>query len=153
MDTFNKVMGVCFTILISIIVFFIGVKKKVEGNPNSLYKVYLNGNTIGLIESKQDLLDLIDREQTEIKERYSVDKVYPPSGLDIEDVVTYDTDISDVTDIYNKIKNEEPFTISGYTITINYKEEKNEETEKVTKHDPVSINVLKKDDFMDFIIQ
>ena len=149
MDTFNKVMGVCFTILISIIVFFIGVKKKVEGNPNSLYKVYLNGNTIGLIESKQDLLDLIDREQTEIKERYSVDKVYPPSGLDIEDIVTYDTDISDVTDIYNKIKNEEPFTISGYTITINYKEEKNEETEIVTKHDPVSINVLKKDDFID----
>ena len=150
MDTLNKIMGVCFTILIGIIVFFIGVKKKVEGIPNNLYKVYLNGNTIGLIESKQDFLDLIDREQTEIKEKYKVDKVYPPSGLDIKEVVTYDNDIRDVEEIYNDIKNKEPFTISGYTITINYPEEekKEEETEK-EKKEPVKINVLKKQDFID----
>ena len=149
MNTFNKVMGVCFTILISIIVFFIGVKKKTEGIPNSLYKVYLNGKTIGLIESKQELLDLIDKEQTEIKEKYDVDKVYPPSGLDIQDIITYDTDIKDVESIYDEIKNKEPFSISGYTITINYKEEKNEETKEVTKKDPVKINVLKKKYFTD----
>ena len=148
MDTFNKIMGVCLTILISIIVFFIGVKKKVEGIPNNLYKVYLNGNTIGLIENKQDFLDLIDREQTEIKEKYNVDKVYPPSGLDIKEIVTYDDNISDVDKIYNEIKNKEPFTISGYTITINYKEEKKEDSEEVVKKDPIKMNVLKKDDFV-----
>lgn len=151
MDTLNKIMGVCFTILIGIIVFFIGVKKKVEGIPNNLYRVYLNGNTIGLIESKQDFLDLIDREQTEIKEKYKVDKVYPPNGLDIQEVITYDNNISDVENIYNEIKNKEPFTISGYTVTINYKEEKadSENKENVENKEPVKINVLKKQDFVD----
>ena len=47
MNTINKIMGVSITILISIIVFFFGVKIKAEGNPNSIYRVYLNGESIG----------------------------------------------------------------------------------------------------------
>ena len=133
MNTFNRIMGVSITILISIIVFFIGIKTKQEGTPSSIYKVYLNGDTIGLIDNKQGLLDLIDQEQTEIKEKYDVDKVYPPSGLDIKEVVTYDKDISTVADVYEKIKNKEPFTINGY-------EEKKE---------PVKLHVLNKKDFED----
>ena len=43
MNTFNKFMGVVITFFISIIVFFMGVKVKAEGSPNSLYQVYLNG--------------------------------------------------------------------------------------------------------------
>ena len=93
MNTFNRIMGVCITILISIMVFFLGVKSKVEGNPNNLYQVYLNGDNIGLIKDKEKLLDLIDKEQSEIKAKYKVDKVYPPSGLDIQSIVTYDNDI------------------------------------------------------------
>ena len=88
MNTFNKFMGVVITFFISIIVFFMGVKVKAEGNPNNLYQVYLNGEVIGLIENKQELLDLIDKEQASIKEKYNVDKVYPPDGLDIQDVIT-----------------------------------------------------------------
>ena len=65
MNTFNKIMGVCATILISIIVFFFGVKIKDEGNPNNIYKVYLNGESIGLIEDKEELLDF-----------YSIGKIY-----------------------------------------------------------------------------
>ena len=61
MDTFNKIMGVCITILISIIVFFLVVKTKVEGVPKNIYQVYLNGDIIGLIENKQELLDFIDK--------------------------------------------------------------------------------------------
>ena len=100
MDTFNRIMGVCITILLSIMVFFFGVRTKLEGNPNSIYQVYLNGESIGLIENKQELLDLIDKEQIEIKNKYKVDKVYPPSGLDIQDVVTYDNNISSVNIVY-----------------------------------------------------
>ncbi len=158
MNTFNKIMGVSFTILIGIIVFFMGVKTKMEGNPNSIYQVYLNGESIGLIENKQELLDLIDKEQVEIKEKYNVDKVYPPSGLDIQDVVTYDTNISSATSVYEKIKHEEPFTVSGYQITINYDNEKddsseNKKDEPDTKEEKkevkkaVKMNVLKKSDF------
>ena len=152
MNTFNKIMGVSCTILISIIVFFMGVKTKDEGTPNSLYQVYLNGNNIGLIENKQELLDLIDKEQIEIKEKYNVKKVYPPSGLDIQDVVTYSDDLKNVNDVYEEIKNKEPFTISGYEITINYNNEDNkneneEEDKETTKKEPVKIHALNKKDF------
>ena len=95
MNTFNKFMGVVITFFISIIVFFMGVKVKAEETPNNLYKIYLNGEVVGLIEEKQELLDLIDREQEEIKNKYDVDKVYPPDGLDIQSVVTYDNNIEE----------------------------------------------------------
>ena len=151
MNTFNKFMGVLITIVISIIVFFMGVNIKDEGNPRTLYSVYLNGNKIGLIENKQELLNLIDQEQVEIKEEYGVDKVYPPSGLDIQKVVTYDDDIVSTLAVYEKIKDIEPFTISGYKVTITYKEETKEDEEeteeKVEVKDPVVLNVLKKEDF------
>ena len=57
MNTFNRIMGVVLTFFISVIVFFLGVKVKEEGIPNNLYQVYLNGEVIGLIENKQELLE------------------------------------------------------------------------------------------------
>ena len=51
--------------------------------PQTVYRVYLKGESLGLIESKKDLEDYIDKKQTEIKEKYDVDKVYIPSDLDI----------------------------------------------------------------------
>lgn len=150
-------MGVCITILISIMVFFFGVKIKLEGNPNSIYKVYLNGESIGLIENKQELLDLIDKEQIEIKNKYKVDKVYPPSGLDIQDVITYDNDISSVQEVYESIKDKEPFTVSGYEVVISYDNsddssdevsdevEESESTNEVK--DPITLRVLKREYF------
>ena len=156
MDTFNKVMGVTITIFISIFIFFFGVKTKLEDTPKNLYQVYLNGESIGFIENKDEFLNLVDKEQTEIKEKYKVDKVYPPSGLDIQDVTTYETDISTAVDVYNKLKNKDPFTVSGYEVTITYKEEEAENSDdssndekKIVKKDPVKMNVLKKSDFED----
>ena len=81
-----------------------GVKVKAEGTPNSLFLVYLNGDKLGLIDNKQELLDLIDKEQSELKNKYEVDKVYPPSGLDIQSVLTYDNDVKSVQSIYDEIK-------------------------------------------------
>ena len=151
MNTFNKFMGVVITFFISIIVFFMGVKVKAEATPNNLYRIYLNGEVIGLIEEKEELLDLIDREQKEIKEKYDVDKVYPPDGLDIQNVITYDDEVETANNVYEEIKDKEPFTISGYKVTITYPEteEKNEEDEKVeeVQKDPIVLNVLNKKDF------
>ena len=53
MNTFNRIMGVAITFFISVIVFFMGVKVKAEGTPNSLFLVYLNGDKLGLIDNKQ----------------------------------------------------------------------------------------------------
>ena len=86
--------------------------------PKELYRVYLKGESIGLIESKKELEDYIDKKQKEIKKKFDVDKVYLPEELDIEKEKTYDNDISSVKKIYNKIKNISPFTIKGYAIKI-----------------------------------
>ena len=125
--------------LLSILMFVVGILiivglgGKSLGEPNEVYQVYLNGKKIGLIASEQKLLDLIDKEQTSIKEQYKVDKVYPPTGLNIEKIYTYSNKLSDTDDIYNQIKDAEPFTINGYTVTITYpeKEVKNTDDENV----------------------
>ena len=100
-----------------------------------IYRVYLNGESLGIIESKKEFEEYINDKQEEIKKKYNVDKVYSPNGLKIEKETTYNEKLSSVEEIYNKIANEEDFTIDGYTITIvDVKETKNEKDEKKTEH-------------------
>ncbi len=119
----DKIISFLFTGILVILVFFIGMDKRKLGDPTEAYQVYLNGEKIGLISSKKTLLDMIDNEQTMIKESYGVDKVYPPNGLSINKIYTYNHDIVSEDKIYNEVKEQEPFTIEGYTITINYNDE------------------------------
>lgn len=148
MNTKEKFIAITITILVSIFVFFAGTKNEVEGAPVVLYQVYLNSKKIGLIENEEELLDLIDKEQSEIKHRYGVDKVYPPNGLEIKKIYTYNEKIDSADNVYNKIKNVEPFTINGYKITINYKEGTSQnEVEATEKKDPVTLYVQNKKDF------
>lgn len=86
--------------------------------PKTLYRVYLKGKSIGLIKSKTELENYIDKKQNQIKEKYDVDKVYVPDDLDIVKEVTFDNNITSVEKIYKKIENISPFTIRGYAITI-----------------------------------
>lgn len=97
------------------------------------YQVYLDGEKIGLIESKDKLYELINEEQIAIKEEYHVDQVYPPKGFNIIKTRSYDEELSTIKDVYEQIKEEKNFTIKGYTITIK------SETEGV---EPVYIYVL-----------
>ena len=80
-----------FCLVLSSFVFFVGHKQNVE--PKELYKVYLKGEAIGYIENKELLESYIDKAQTSIKEKYKVDKVYPPNELDIIKEVTYKVNI------------------------------------------------------------
>ena len=116
----DKIISFLFTGILVILVFFIGMDKRELGDPSEAYQVYLNGEKIGLISSKKNLLDMIDNEQTMIKESYGVEKVYPPNGLSINKVYTYNHDIVSEDKIYDEVKEKEPFTIEGYNITINY---------------------------------
>ena len=86
--------------------------------PETLYRVYLKGESIGLIKSKEALEDYIDKRQNQIKEKFRVNKVYLPEDLDIEKEITFDDDVSSIKEIYKKIENISPFTIKGYEITI-----------------------------------
>lgn len=144
----GKILGFFITVIFSILLFFVGIDSRIEGSPVEVYQVYLDGEKIGLIANKEELLNLIDTEQIEIKEKYQVDKVFPPDGLDIKKIYTYDDDIVDCISIYNKIKDIEPFTIEGYKATITYTEEKIiNDGEIVKPGDPVYLYMLDKNIF------
>lgn len=89
----------------------------------AIYQIYLNGNKIGLINSKDELYNLINEEQKEIKNEYKVDQVYPPKGFQIVRKYTHDNQLSTVEEIYNIIKTDKAFTLKGYAITIRSNEE------------------------------
>ena len=93
---------------------FTGISTK----PQTLYRVYLKGESLGLIESKKELENYIDQEQQEIKKKYKVDKVYAPADLDIVKETTFDTKVKKISEIYEDIKDISPFTINGYVIKI-----------------------------------
>ena len=114
----------CLSIFIILIV---SGNTKNDKAPNSVYQVYLNGQKMGMIASKDELYDLINEEQRGIKEKYNVDKVYPPLGFEIVKYVTYDNDIVDANKIYDKIKDQDDFTIEGYKVTITSEEEGKED--------------------------
>lgn len=115
-----KISTIVFTVLLSVLVIYMTIifePKKRE--IHYYYQVYLGGEKIGLIKSVNELYDLIDEDQKEIKEKYNVDKVYSPSGLDLREVATYGGNVMDVKEVYNEIKDLAPFTIEGYEVTIN----------------------------------
>ena len=135
--------------MMSFSVFFMGYIKTLE--PKEVYKVYLRGKEIGLIYSKDDLYDYIDKEQELIKRKYNVDKVYAPNSLDIVKDITYSNKIESVSSIYDRIKDIEPFTIKGYIATIKGVEEQSEDSEKKVKTKDKKIYVLDKKVFQESV--
>lgn len=109
----------------------------VERKINDCYQVYLSGKKIGLIKSKEELYDLIDSEQKEVKEKYGVNKVHSPQGLEVQNIKTYKTNLLTAKEVYEKIKDIEPFTIEGYEVKIKAKSE---------GEDDKKIYILNKDD-------
>lgn len=86
--------------------------------PSAYYNVYLNGELLGKIKSKEALENYINKEQREIKQLYSVADVYIPNGLEIKKGIGYDTDLNQIDEIYGIIKKKSDFTIKGYQISI-----------------------------------
>ena len=136
----GKILGALLTIFVTGLLIVVGMDNRTTGDPYEVYQVYLNGKKLGLIKSEDALLDLIDKEQSSIKETFNVDKVYPPTGLNIEKVYTYNDKINNTEDIYNEIKNQEPFTVHGYMVTINYN--KSEDSEESKTKEPLKIYLL-----------
>ena len=102
-------------------------------HPQMVYRVYLKGKSMGLLKSKKELESYIDKEQEYLKEKYKIEKVYAPKDLDIEKEITYKKNISTTKEIYEKIKDKEPFTITGYEITIEESDEGSKEKKKEKK--------------------
>jgi len=113
-------------VLVLSILFISGFTSKRSDVIQSFYKVYLDGEEIGVITSKEELENYIDKQQTILKDKFDVKDVYAPKGLDIKEYKTYDGKIDSIQTVYNKIKAKQPFTIEGYEISI-----KSEEDEKI----------------------
>lgn len=115
--------GIIFSILIIIFTIYMClIFEPVKKTINNYYQVYLGGKKIGLIKSEDELYNLIDTEQKDIKEKYNVKNVYSPSGLEVHKVSTYNTNTLTAREVYNEIKDIDPFTIEGYEITIKYED-------------------------------
>ena len=138
-----KVIKIGLTYVISIavsvaIVFFVNFTNRYQLKPKEVYKVYLDGKVVGNVNDKEELEEYINEEQKDLKEKYDVDKVYIPAGVDIQKCTTYEKKVLTAKQVNNIIKDEKPFTVEGYKVTI----KSNTEGE-----DDLVINVLDKDIF------
>ena len=112
----KTILWTFLALLISSTVFFVGFTEAKE--PQTIYKVYLDGKELGQIKSKKELENYINDSQNELKEKYGVSTVHLPNNLSIEKEITYMPKISSASKIYEKLKEEAPFTVRGYEITI-----------------------------------
>lgn len=118
---------VIFAVILSGLIFIMGIDRRgFKDTPINVYQVYLSGKLVGIIENEEELYDLIDKEQENLKKEYNVSKVYAPTNLETTKIVTYQGEVDDVKDVYEKIKDVEPFTVKGYEITINHSEDNQE---------------------------
>ena len=120
------------------IVMVVNFADRYQIKPKEVYKVYLDGKSIGNINDKEELEEYINDEQKELKEKYLVDKVYIPTGVDIQKCTTYEKQVLTAKQVHNLIKEEKPFTVKGYKITIKPSDENEEK---------ITINVLDKEMF------
>lgn len=145
----NNIKTISISILIIVALITTGFTS-ISTKPQTLYRVYLKGESLGLIRSKESLENYIDKEQNEIKKKYGVDKVYLPEDLDIVKEKTYALEIKSTKEIYEEIKDKSPFTIKGYKIKIKGLDTKNQEG-KVVKGKTQQIYVIEKDTFVNSV--
>lgn len=118
----KKVFLVIFILILSSVTVFLGLSTQKNTQPNTYYQVTLDGELIGNIKSKKQLEKYISNTEEYIKNKYNINEVYAPNGLEIKKIVSYEEDIKDVSEIYNLIQDKKPFTVKGYQLTI-YNEE------------------------------
>ena len=131
MTTKDKIITISITIIVILALIFTGFHNRLNDTSRMVYQVYLDGQKLGLISNDQELLNMIDEEQSDIKNTYGVVNVYPPNGFEIEKYKTYNENITPAAEIYNKIKDNGNFTIKGYTITITKEATEEKEEEKI----------------------
>lgn len=136
-------------ILVCFSVFLFGFSSNQNKNPRTLYQIYLDGQKIGVINSKDEFENIMNSEQVSIKEKYNVSNVYIPKGVEIKKIVSYTDKVSSARDIYNKLIDIKSFTVKGYHITVKHEEIENEETGEKTTPVDTHIYVLDKKVFDD----
>lgn len=128
-----------------------------EKVPTESYRVYLKGESIGLIKSDQELYDYINEKQQSLKDKYNVENVYIPNDIKVVKDITYEENLSSINSIYEIINEKSPFTIKGYIVTIDKTEnevylddsqvELDEEVDIESEKKIIDVNILDKEMF------
>jgi len=108
---------IIIAVIIFLSTFLLGYSNK-EAVPITLYRVYLEGNSIGYITSKDKLDDYINEKEKKIKEKYDIEKIYFPEGIVIREEITFGKKVLTTEEMYNKIIETNNFAIEAYEITI-----------------------------------
>ena len=132
-------------IILSAFIFVFGGPGTTKREPNTYYAVYVDGKKIGMVDSAIKFDDYINTQEEKLKEKYGVDTIYTPKGVEVKKLITYDNNVDSYDDIYRKLVNNKSFTIKGVVITISDKENSEFETKQ--------INVVDKKLFDDAVIE
>ena len=158
------VIGTIIAVVLSALITFFTTNDVFSAtkNPIEAYRVYLKGESLGLIESDEELYDYINEMQQSLKEEYNVSNVYIPNDINVVKDITYEENIITVEEIYNLINEESPFTIKGYVVTIDktnttdYVDDAQVESdEKPDEDEPkiININILDKEMFENAVLK
>jgi len=128
-------------------IFLLGFKLTKNKTPNEYYAVYLDGEKIGVVSSKNDFNSYINTQEEKLKKQYNVEEIHTPKGVEIKKVITYSNKTNSNEEIYRRLVSSENFTIKGVVIEIT-KEASEESKEKET----ITINLLNKKMFDEAII-
>ena len=158
-------VSIIFTITILILsIFILGFKLTSNKIPHDVYIVYVDGQKIGVVKSKEEFEAYINAQEDKLKEKYKVSKIYTPKGVEIKKEVTYKDHFDSYESIYNMLVNKHNFTIKGTIITIEKNDEKKSDSSdlndnKINQEDKdnvpkkITINVTSKDIFDESITE
>lgn len=110
-------------IVVSLCIFVLVFTRSISSEAVKVYTVYLDGKSIGNIESKDDFEAYINTKENELKDKYGVDTIYTPKGVEIKKNFTYDASTSSNEEVYNEIISNKQFTVQGYEIRISNDDE------------------------------
>ncbi len=145
----NSFFGlILFTIFLCFFAFLLSFYKSINSEPMIVYSVYLDGSAIGTLASRESFEDFINDKEEELKEKYNVDTVYTPNGVEIKKNITYKSSVNSNQDVYNKIISNKKFTVKGYEITIVGEDSQDD----VTTQNVTKLYVLSKDVFDEAVV-
>ena len=140
-------VGIITIVILSILSLFLaGFKLTTNKEPIEVYAVYLDGEKVGTVKSKDDFENFINLQEEKLKEKYGVTKIYTPKGVEIKKVVTYKDNCDSNEKIYNLLVKEQNFTVKGMIINIEKEAADEDDKEKTIKTNRI-INVTSKDIF------
>lgn len=145
--TFSIITAVIISILS---IFLVGFKLTTNRTPNEVYAIYLEGTKIGVVKSQESFNNYINTQEAKLKDKYGVEKIYTPKGVEIKKNITYSNKYNSNEEIYNMLVKKQNFTIKGIIVDIE-KEIQDEDSDEKKKEN-ITINVINKDIFDEAVV-